>query len=169
MLSQTELKTVLRYVPEQGHFIWLDYPLPSGKARRRTGKTAIGSIAGSYNKLGYLEIRYNGKLYLGHRLAWLYVYGVTPTEIDHINRNPSDNRIINLRVATRTQQMANIKRMSTNKSGFKGVCAHGKRFSAYIKINEKTKYLGMFDTPEEAHAKYIEAASSQFGEFARAS
>lgn len=168
MLSHEKLKQILDYDPENGVFNWRDYPLPSGKARRRFGKTCIGSVAGHYQKNSYLQIRYDGKLYLGHRLAWFYIYAEWPKEIDHVNGDPSDNRISNLRVATRSQQNANTRRRRNNKTGFKGVCKYGDRYSAYIKASGgKSRYLGSYETAQEAHNAYLIAAKEAFGDFAR--
>lgn len=171
MLTQEKLKEVLDYNPISGEFFWRDYQLPSRKARRKTGRACIGSRAGHNRKRdGYLELRYDGTLYLGHRLAWLYVHGEWPSgELDHINGNPADNRIKNLRPATRSQQNGNTRRRRNNKTGFKGVCKYRDRYSAYIKIpKQKSKYLGSFASPQEAHQAYIAAAREVFGEFARA-
>ncbi|WP_245270062.1 HNH endonuclease [Nitrobacter hamburgensis] len=170
MLTQNELRTFLNYNPETGIFLWRDYPLPSGKARRRYGKASIGSIAGSTDTYGYREIRINYKMYKAHRLAWLYVYGAWPEgEIDHANGVPGDNRIANLRLATRAHQNANTRRRRDNKSGYKGVCRYGDRFHAFIGVGGgKTKYLGSFATGQEAHAAYLDFAKKIYGEFARA-
>ena len=86
-LSHEELKNILHYNPEIGLFSWLIKP---------SDKIKIGSIAGSVDKDGYVIITLNSKKYRAHRLIWFYVYGKWPVnEIDHINRIPSDNRIIN--------------------------------------------------------------------------
>ena len=75
-----------------------------------------------YIKNGYRIIYFNGKKYPAHRIAWNLYYGEWPSkEIDHINLNRSDNRIKNLRLADRYQNMANTEKLSTNKSGNKGV------------------------------------------------
>jgi hypothetical protein len=169
VLTQNELKALLDYNPETGAFIWRDFPFPSGKARRRHGKGSVGSIAGSTDISGYREIRINYKMYKAHRLAWFYVYGAWPEgEIDHANGDPSDNRIANLRTATRAQQNANTKMRRTNKVGLKGVCAYGTRYVAYIGVGGgKTKYLGSFATAERAHEAYLSAANEIYGEFVR--
>lgn len=170
MITQHRLKEVLSYDPITGDFLWKDYPLPSGKKRRRHGSTCVGSIAGNIdNSTGYIRIRYDGILYHAHRLAWPYTYGEWPSnEIDHINGTQNDNRLINLRPANRRQQCANTRINARNKVGMKGVCrTRNGRYAAYIKINGKSKYLGAFDTPEEAHLAYQIAAMEAHGEFAR--
>ena len=73
-------------------------------------------------------------------------------ECDHINRDKLDNRLSNLRIVSKSSNLAN--RTCFNKIGFAGVYKNGKKFVALIKINGKLKYLGTFTTPEEAHEKF---------------
>ena len=90
-------------------------------------------------------------------------------DIDHVNGDGLDCRLSNLRQATRSQNLMNSRRRSTSKSGYKGVsfvARHG-HWRAEIKIEGKTKYLGSFPTPDEAHEAYVSAASQIFGQFAR--
>lgn len=157
-ITQERLKELLHYNPEDGLFTW--------KVAR--GCRPAGSYAGLYKHTGYCVIRADDILYQAHRLAWLYVHGRWPAKhIDHIDCNPSNNRLINLREATDSQNHAN-KRPMNPESGFKGVRADNNKWMARIKINKKTVYLGSFNTREEAHAAYFEAAQRVFGEFARA-
>lgn len=88
-------------------------------------------------------------------------------EIDHKDGNPLNNQRGNLRSATKSQNAMNRK--SNNKLGFKGVTYSkaAQRWQAQIQANGKKRYLGSFDTPEEAHEAYCEAANEHFGEFAR--
>jgi hypothetical protein len=156
-LTLERLKDVLSYDPETGLFYWR-YGRPKVKA---------GAVAGGKMLNGYIAIRIDLVLYRAHRLAWLYVHEKWPAEhIDHINRDVGDNRISNLREATRSQNMANAKRKTNSRSGFKGVIAEGSKWRAYLG-GYRTKYLGLFDTPEEAHAVYLAAATARHGEFAR--
>jgi len=90
----------------------------------------------------------------------------TGEQCDHINGDRLDNRRENLRLCTPGQNMMNRKRPPNNTSGFKGVRPMKKRFQAYIKYKRKYIVLGSFDTPEEAHNAYVEAAKKLFGEFA---
>lgn len=89
--------------------------------------------------------------------------------VDHINGDGLDNRLCNLRLATNRQNVRNSRRRSDNKSGFKGVSWDGQRsaWKALIHVDGKRVFLGRYDTPEEAHAAYCEAANELHGEFAR--
>lgn len=92
-----------------------------------------------------------------------------PDEIDHINGVRDDNRWVNLRIATRGQNLCNARRRSDNTSGYKGVCwdANKGKWLASITINRKNKFLGHYETPEAGHEAYFVAAREHFGEFAR--
>jgi hypothetical protein len=152
-ISIEELRSVLDYNPDFGEFKW--------KVKRR-GKQS--EQFGSFCTGGYLSTRINYKKYLLHRLAWAYVYGYFPEELDHINRNKTDNRICNLREATRSQNLANTSTRA--KSGFKGVVkVKGGKFRAGITVNKKFKSLGLYATPQEAHDCYVAEAKKAFGEF----
>lgn len=164
-LTKEILQQYLRYVPETGEFFYVAPPLKHPEL--------VGKRAGTWkSKSGYRQIGIAGTVYLEHRLAWFWVHGEWPqNEIDHINGNPADNRFVNLRVATRSQNNANRKRI-INRSGFRGVTAlkkdgkHTGRWMAAIKHKHKTMYLGSFDTPEAASAAYKAAAAFCHGDFA---
>lgn len=161
MLTAETVRKLLDYEPETGVFRWR-----VGASGRRGGK---GSVAGCLRRDSYRSLQVNGETYAEHRLAWLYVYGEWPSgEIDHINMVRDDNRIDNLRIATRSQNKANSQAKRNNPTGFKGVHLNkvGK-FEAKITLNSRQKHLGRFQTAEEAHAAYCAAAEKFFGEFAR--
>lgn len=108
------------------------------------------------------------KLYQAHRLAWLYVYGRFPNgQLDHKNGNKLDNRIINLRKATDTQNHANSKarRSRSNLKGAHWFKRDGKWQAKMTGRNNKTIYLGTFDTAKAAHAAYCRAARKLYGVF----
>lgn len=164
MLTQERLKEVLNYDPLAGLFTWLIRP---GKFSRKR----IGDIAGySRPDDGYVSIRIDGKNYYAHRLAFLYMTDSFPeNDTDHINTDGSDNRWENLRLATRSQNLGNVKVKRNSATGIKGVGIHHTgRFYARIRLRGKEINLGCFDTPELASAAYAKAANDQFGEFARA-
>lgn len=128
-----------------------------------------GKRLGDIDKNGYLRFRLNGKeYYQGHRIAWLLYYGDMPHgDIDHIYGKENGNGIWNLRIATDQQNSFNTTINSSNTSGYKGVCKHGKSFRARIKINYKYICLGSFKTAEEAAMSYNDKAKELFGEYAR--
>jgi hypothetical protein len=132
-------------------------------------KALAGADATCAHTAGYRSVCYScGKL-LAHRVAWAMTYGEWPAEvIDHINGNRSDNRLCNLRQATRSQNLINSKLRSDNSSGFKGVswCSGKKKWDARIYSATKLRLLGRFKTKEEAIAAYATAAAELHGEFA---
>jgi len=87
-------------------------------------------------------------------------------EVDHKDLNKANNRRDNLRICTRGQNECNKGLQSNNKSGFKGVCRFRNKWRADIKLNRKTRFLGLFDTPEEAYAARCAAAQILHGAFA---
>lgn len=144
------------YDPEDGLFRYT--------SNRQAKK--IGDVAGT-DHLGYIRISLDGKRYLAHIMAWLYCFEELPeNELDHINGNKSDNRLDNLREATRSQNIMNTKARSDNKSGVKGVKLQPNgKYSARIIIKGKEKHLGTFNSIEEAAQAYEIAAKEVFGEF----
>ena len=155
------LKSILEYKPEAGSWDWFV----------SKGNQKAGSKAGSIRKSdGYYRIKINGKEYVSHRLAWLYMTGEWPTnEIDHIDLNKLNNKWKNLREATHSQNMANVALLSNNTSGYKGVFWHKQnlKWMVQIKVNNKRIYLGSFVNKEDAVEAYKKAAKKYFGEFAR--
>ena len=160
-LTQAELRRRLDYDPETGVFTWTE----------SRGSVRKGVIAGAKPRSdGYLLIRVYGNLYLAHRLAWLYMTGTWPeNDIDHINCVRDDNRFINLRGATRTQNLRNSKPQKGGTSRFKGVYFDARRckWVSGIQVNKKQIFLGYFDVEKEAAAAYAKAANDYFENFAR--
>ena len=163
MLTIERLRELLDYDAKSGVFRW----------RVSSGRSSAGSIAGS-KVTRYVQIKIDGHRCYAHRLAWFYMYGAWPScQIDHIDCDPTNNRIANLRDATAVQNNANCGARKRNKSGFKGVHfaeenRSGKPWRAMIQIDGKSQHLGSFATPQAAHVAYQTAAASHFGEFARA-
>ena len=158
MIDADTLRSLLDYDPDIGVFTW---------RVTRGGYVKEGHEAGCVNGRGYISIQIQGKKYAAHRLAWLYIYGVMPQDqIDHINRTRSDNRIVNLREATATQNIANTRKYR----GYlpKGVRKNHGKFQARIQIDNCLVNLGFYETPEQAHAAYCEAAQKEFGAYHRA-
>jgi hypothetical protein len=112
----------------------------------------VGDETGTINSTGYKCTTVNQKTYLTHRLIFLYHYGYLPEMIDHIDGNPLNNNIENLREANKYQNQQNAKRRTDNKTGIKGVtvCKHANKYMARVRIDGVRKYLGLFDTLDEA-------------------
>jgi hypothetical protein len=157
MLTAKELRDRLSYNAETGLFTWRNSPR----------KGWAGRLAGSQQNRGYWKIVIGKTPYQAHRLAWLYVYGEWPTkDIDHINGVRDDNRIENLREATRQQNCGNGTCFRNSRSGIRGVYPVRGKWSARIIANRKFKYLGLFKTKDEAAQAYAAAADEAYGEFA---
>lgn len=163
-LTQKNLKEKLYYNESTGIFTWLEQPVDNFKSLRlRDNWNArwAGKTAGSINALGYAMIGIDYKDCLAHRLAWLYIYGTFPENlIDHVNGNRSDNRICNLRLATKSENAQNMKRANTNnKIGLLGVTfsKFAGKYVAQIMINRKKRHLGYFVNKDDAHNAYLEA------------
>jgi hypothetical protein len=162
VLTAEELRRVLHYNPETGRFTWLV------KTNSRGGGVKVGDAAG-YRDGDYCHIRIGGRLYKAHRLAWFYVYGKWPSRhLDHRDRDGGNNSLANLREATRSQNMANMKGRSPHGKGVRKM-AGGRRkpYLARITKDRAEINIGYFATPEEAHAAYETKARELFGEFAR--
>ena len=151
-LTAETLRGLLDYDPETGEFRW---------RVSRGNRIKVGAAAGTVSSNGYVVIRINGMLFKAHRLAWLYTHGMWPDhQIDHINSDKRDNRIKNLRDVSRSVNLQNqTKPPKNNTSGFFGVSWHKrkKRWGAQIKVNGRKQHIGLFDTPEAAHAAYLVA------------
>jgi hypothetical protein len=151
-----------------------EYDPGTGIVRNKVGRGRVraGDLAGWVRQDGYHVIVVDGEPYTGHRIAWLLAYGEhAKEEIDHINGRTADNRLANLRLASRAQNNRNVRVRKDNSSGFKGVSWHkaGKKWSAYIRVNGRTMALGLFHSIEEARNARVEAERVYFGEFIRTS
>lgn len=136
--------------------------------RKSVGAAKAGRAAGSY-KEGYLTFVVDGRRYRAHRVAWLLVHGEWPSdEIDHIDRNRSNNALANLRVATRSQNGQNLPIRSDNKSGVKGVhwSAERNKWVAQIKLPHLYMQVGRFERFEDAVAARRAAEVKYYGKFA---
>ena len=152
ILTQARLKELLAYNPTTGLFT---------NTQQRGRRGALGAVTGSVNGSGYVQIKLTGKCYQAHRLAWLYEYGVFPVaDIDHIDQDKTNNRIANLRTATRSENKQNVGLQRNNTSGYKGVvwAKHVSKWRAEIKINRKLRHLGYFTDVVDATAAYAAAA-----------
>ncbi|AXF66107.1 HNH endonuclease [Leclercia sp. W17] len=161
-LTLDRLKELLSYDPQTGIFTWISPP----KNYRRP----VGSAAGYLTSLGYIQIGIDCGNYSAHRLAWMYMHGEFPEMgIDHINGNPADNRIENLRAVTHQQNMWNRRVQKNNSSGYPGVYFNksANKWRACIRVKGKRIHLGYFKSAKEAHDKYVEASKEHHSQYAR--
>lgn len=142
MITREELQSILHYDKNTGVFT----KLSNGK-----------EVKGSFND-NYKRIQINKKRYYLHRLAYLYEYGFIPDEVDHINRNRSDNRIVNLRDGSGAVNRRNKSLSYNNTSGKTGVkfYENRNRWVSTIYSNSKPIHLGTFDNLDEAIKARIE-------------
>lgn len=176
------LREAFSYDPESGKVFWKDRPLhhfklPRGKKR---GDRNIGKEAGTVFRHSHHDsvcgiktsITYGGKLLniLMHHVAWRLTNGDIPAGqlIDHIDHDPTNNRIRNLRLATASQNGANMRDRKTKSNGLpRGVYQWKKtgKFWSKAVLNYKSIYLGTFDTPEEARDAFLKKCEEIHGEF----
>lgn len=152
-LTVERLREVLDYCPATGIFHWAK-PLSSNVRR--------GDVAGCISeKDGYLKIRIDGTLHLAHRLAMFYIYQRWPEQaVDHKNGIKSDNRIENLRCASKQQNAQNTRRgWSHGSSGLLGAHFSKTRgtWTSAIKAGSQVRRLGEFASAQDAHDAYVEA------------
>lgn len=155
------VKETLCYDPNNGIFTW----------KKRTGRRIkVGDVAGSNSGYGYVYICIDRCQLGAHVLAWLYVTGEWPKgDVDHINGIGSDNRISNLRLATRSQNLGNCRTHIDSISGLKGAAWDKQtgKWRCTIMVNGKSYDFGRHDTAEEAHKIYCRESTRLRQEFAR--
>lgn len=156
-LTYEQAKEMFDYDLEKGILIWKNC---LSKPRLN------GTVAGYLDSKGYVSIGIKKIEYKSHRIIWFLMTGKWPkNQIDHINGIRNDNRFCNLREATGSQNNANSSKR--NSTGYKGVCKNNNKWQSQIKIDGKKIYLGLYDTPEEAHAVYVVKAKELFGDYAK--
>lgn len=135
---------------------------------RTSNRNKLGAKAGSPDKHGYVNICFNYKKHKMHRIIYLMHHGYLPKEIDHIDGNPQNNAIENLREANRSQQLCNTKLRKNNSSGIKGVCWDKSKQKWLVRVNKDSKnvYMARFDDLELAELVAIEARAKFHGEYA---
>ncbi len=175
------LRAFLAYDPETGILLWRprspDLFTDGQKSREHqcsiwnkayAGKPAFTSVS----KNGYPHGTLFGQSYYAHRVIWALMTGHWPAkQIDHIDGDRQNNRWVNLREASRSENLYNSKKPASNKSGIKGVCWDNGRskWLAQIGFNGRNHYLGVFDKIEDAASAYAEASARLHGEFRRLS
>jgi hypothetical protein len=167
------LRQLLRYEPDTGKLFWLHRPkeifTSDGHCKSWNNKYC-GSEAGTGFGHKYLRVCINHVKYFAHRIAWMMENGEIPEKmmIDHINGISTDNRIVNLRLATKSQNMHNTGVGITNTSGSKGVhwYERKKKWHVQIRVRGLRKHIGYFSDMGEAEAAYLAAAEEYQGQFA---
>jgi hypothetical protein len=161
-LTQSRLRDLLLYEPHTGRFSWLKV--------ETANQCKVGDLAGSNpSKIKrHPTIKIDGRAYRRSRLAWLYMTGEWPSRmVDHRDRDPSNDRWANLRLATNQENIRNSNLRRDSASGVKGVYRfRNGRWAASIRVDKKLLHLGYFDTIEEAAAVRRAAEIKHFGEFA---
>jgi hypothetical protein len=163
MITYERASELLEYNPDTGALTW----------KQSRGRVSEGSIAGHKQiracaKPKAMDVRIDRVNYKAHRIAWLLHYKEFPRlYVDHINGNPYDNRICNLREATASENQHNMTTHKDNKSGRIGVSFHSgnQMWRAQISSNYVHYHIGYFDTPEEAYRAYCKKAKEIHGEF----
>jgi len=147
-------KDHLSYDPLTGVMTW---------AKKPNRNIPLGRSVGKANSWGHISFGHFGHTYMVHRVAWLLTFGNWPVgQIDHINGDPADNRLENLRDVDQSTNMENKRHAhSNNKSGFLGVRIDPRKrqqkYKANIKVKGKSRTIGRFYTAEEAHEAYLQA------------
>jgi hypothetical protein len=160
-LTQIQLQSQLYYCIETGVFTW---KINKGRLAKK------GNVAGTIHPNGYVYIVIKVITYAAHRLAWFYVNNSWPkNHIDHKNAIKTDNRIINIRQATRKENMRNRGIPENNTSGFVGVHFNKLQgnFTAQCRANGKKKHLGTFPSAEDASNAYQAYVRKEYREFFR--
>jgi hypothetical protein len=148
MITQDYVKELFHY--KDGSLFW--------KVRRKG--VSFGNVAGSHDSEGYSRIKVDGKHYFAHRLVFLYHFGYMPEhEVDHIDRNRSNNKIENLREASKSCNMRNSTQQNSTTSGVKGLSWHKatQKWVAQIMVNGTVKHLGLYSDFAEAAAHRLAA------------
>lgn len=166
--SQDYLRQCFDYDPHSGDLVWRQRPLEHFKLRRVAlawNTQNAGRLINCRDRFGYRVCSVDKKIRRAHRLIWMLVHNVEPDEVDHINGDPADNRLLNLRSCTHRENLSNTKRRSDNVSGVKGAYWHSA--NAKWVVNVLGKYVGGYSSLDDAKEAYRAAAEEVFGEFAR--
>jgi hypothetical protein len=168
MTELEKLKSLLDYESDTGLFKWKMRAVAAREDKIFNSRFA-GKTAGTINGHGYVQINVSGRLHKAHRLAWLFAHGSCPSLIDHINRDKTDNRICNLREATKAQNAVNSGATARSKTGVKGVSWSDKenKWIAYIRVDGRSKRIGGFKDISAAASAYRSHSISLHGDFAR--
>ena len=156
--SQEVLRSKFDY-HQDGYLVW----------KIKCKRANIGAKAGIVHPNGYLRTGINGKIYLNHRLIYIWHHGVLPEMVDHIDGNKLNNDINNLRIANNVTNQQNQKLKKENTSGFKNVsfCCQTKKWAVKIRIDGKSRTIGRYKDIELASLVAQETRAKYHGEYAR--
>jgi len=160
MITSKEVQDNFDYDELIGHLIWKNQKI----------RTDLNGVkAGKNRKDGYLDIQFKGKMYLAHRLIWLWHGNDLPEFLDHVDCDRGNSKIENLRAASRAQNMSNVSIYCNNKSGVKGVIwsKQHNMWRARIGVNGKKVEVGLFKILSEASNALNIARINLHKEFAR--
>jgi hypothetical protein len=142
-----------------------DYDPKTGVLRWKIklSNVKVGDVTGYESNGGYLQVGWDGKIYLAHRIIWLIVHGEWPPEqLDHINGDRTDNRLVNLRCVSNRQNSLNKERH--RKGNLQGAYRLNRNlkspWKAIIQIDGERKHLGYFPTEQQAHEAYLAALNN---------
>lgn len=154
-----ECRRCFSYCPASGEVRWKQKLSSLSRAQ-------VGGLVGVPARGGALKVNFLGATLLVHRLAWFLHYDEWPTKfVDHINGNANDNRLCNLRLATRQQNRANARNSKNSTSKYLGVFFNKACNKWSASIGDNRQYLGLFDSEEEAMQAYKQKALELYGEF----
>lgn len=148
-MDADRLRELVCYLPRSGMFF------------RRNPLHGRCPVLGRLSADGYRTLFLDTRLYLAHRLAWLYVHGEWPAGvIDHINGDRADNRVANLRVVTPWQNALNKRSRKGDGALVGAYWIHDSRWEAITSVNGRRVLLGFYPTEERAHRAYLEYNAS---------
>lgn len=158
MITQDNLKEYFEY--KEGHLFW---------KKQSSSNIRIGSKAGNVTPRGYIQVKIFNKRYYAHRLVYFMFNGYFPEEVDHIDGNKGNNRIENLRAATKAQNQHNARKNINNTSGVKGVTwdKQNKKWKSQCGYNNKNHYLGHFVDLKMAKQAVEQFRKQYHNEYAR--
>lgn len=168
---QKYLQECFDYSLSTGHLAWKTRPIEHFKDVRSFNiwnTRFAGTVVGARHQRGHLQVGLDKKLYKQHRIIWKLIYGEAPEQVDHIDNDPSNNAINNLRSATNLENNQNKTLTKLNTSGLKGAF-YNKIISKYytqLRVGGQRICKGYYDTAAEAHSEYCELAKMYHGEFA---
>lgn len=154
-----KLEEKFDYDPVSGHFTW----------KFTNSQHVQGQRAGFLGAWGYWTLYHEGKHMKAHRVAWYLTHGEWPSMIDHIDGDRTNNSLSNLRIASYSQQNCNRRKPRNNSSGVKGVSwnSQAEKWQARVQADKRVKFLGYFESVEEASAAVLTYRETVHKEFAR--